>query len=155
MLAGDPAGEVMVPGVFRRSIEHRQDKVPLLVNHNRERVLGYSQRFDDTDAELVGQFRVNEGDEGDRLLDDLQRRYYSGLSVGFVPVKVDRGRDGVRELREAKLVEVSLVGIPAYEGAAVLAVRNAQDLDALLAPFLAKPSVNLDPIPPIMYRAPR
>lgn len=151
-LAGDPAGERFTAGAFHRSIEHRGDKIPLLDNHIRERVMGYSQRFDETETELVGTFRINEGADGDRLLEDLSHGYYSGMSVGFLSMKSGRGDDGAREIREGKLVEVSLVGIPAYEGAAVLAVRNAQDLNALLAPFQTRPTVNLDPIPPLPYR---
>lgn len=151
-LAGDPAGERFTAGAFRRSIEHRADKIPLLDNHNRDRVMGYSRTFDDTDTELVGTWKVNDGDEGDRLLDDLHHGYYSGMSVGFVPIRTGRGDDGVKEVREAKLVEVSTVGIPAYEGAALLAVRNGQDLSALLQPFRNRPDVNLAPIPPLPYR---
>lgn len=147
LLAGDPAGERFLPGAFRRSIEHRGDKIPLLANHDTQRVMGYSTGFEDGTDELVGSFKVNAGDGGDGLLDELRNGYYSGLSVGFVPIRTGRGGDGVKEIREAKLVEVSTVGVPAYEGAALLSVRNAQALDALLVPFLARPDVNLDPIP--------
>lgn len=152
-LAGDPAGERIMAGTFRRSIEHRADRIPLLANHGRDRVLGYSVGFDDGADGLVGRFRINEGADGDRALEDVQHGYYAGMSVGYVELKVGRGADGVREVREGKLVEVSLVGIPAYEGAAVLAVRNAQDVDALLAPFRNRPDVNLAPIPPLAYRS--
>jgi len=73
------------------------------------------------------------------------------LSVGFQALTATRGADGVREVKEGRLVEVSVVALPAYAGAAVLAVRNAQDLDALLAPFLNRPQVNLDPVAPLGY----
>lgn len=63
-----------------------------------------------------------------------------------------RSADGAREIAEAKLVEVSLVAIPAYEGSGLLAVRNAQSLDDLLAPFANRPDVNLSPMPHIGYR---
>jgi hypothetical protein len=147
LLTSDPAGERFVPGAFARSIAHRGSKVPLLANHETERVMGYSTSFDDGDDALVGTFRVNDGDQGDALLADLRNGYYSGLSVGFVPLRSRRADDGVREHTEAKLVEVSTVGVPAYEGAGLLAVRSAQSLDDLLAPFLARPDVNLQPIP--------
>jgi phage head maturation protease len=71
------------------------------------------------------------------------------MSVGFKPLRHERGDDGVREVVEAMLVEVSVVGVPAYEGAAMLAVRSAQSLDDLLAPFANRPAVNLSPIPPL------
>ena len=79
----------------------------------------------------------------------LRQGYFGGMSVGFQPLVVTRGADGVREIREAKLVEVSVVGMPAYEGAGIVAVREAQNFDDLLAPFRNPPAVNLDPIRPL------
>jgi len=145
-LTPDPAGEVMMRGVFKRSLHHRQDKVPLLRNHNTDTTLGWSTRFTDTDDGLEATFKINDGDAGDALLDDMQRRYLTGMSVGYKPIKVTRGEGGVQQVVEARLVEVSMVGIPAYEGAGMIAVRNAQDLSVLLAPFVNRPDVNLTPI---------
>ena len=79
---------------------------------------------------------------GDEALEEARDGYLPGMSVGFVPVQHRRGRDGVREIVEARLLEVSLVPIPAYEGARVLAVREAAagvefaPLDVDLAPIL-------------------
>ena len=113
------------------------------------RLLGRSRRLTETEEGLVGEFVVNEGPRGDTLLEDARGGYLEGLSVGFSPLRHERGDDGVREVVEARLVEVSMVGIPAYEGAAVMAVRNAQSLDELLAPFANRPAVDLSPIPPL------
>src|SRR5580765_1320500 len=85
LLTPDPKGERIMPGAFRRSIDHRQDRIPLLVGHGRERIMGRSRSFADSATELVGTFAVNAGDEGDRVLEDLRNGYYGGLSVGFVP----------------------------------------------------------------------
>jgi len=146
---GDPAGEVVRRGALKRSLHHRQDKIPLLRNHDRERTLGWSRSFIETDIGVEGVFRVNDGPPGDELLDELRHGYLRGMSIGYQPVRVGRGDGGVKEILEGRLVEVSMVGIPAYEGAAMLSVRNAQDIDAILAPFLARPEVNLTPIPPV------
>lgn len=150
-LTPDPAGERILRGAFTRSVRHRGDKVPFLRTHDHSRVMGRSRRFEDTDGGLVGTFAVNAGDDGDVFLEDLRNGYYAGLSIGFTSLVADRGAGGVREIREGKLVEVSAVGVPAYEGAALLAVRSAQDLSALLAPFANRPDVNLAPIPPIVH----
>jgi HK97 family phage prohead protease len=145
-LTPDPAGEVMMRGAFKRSLHHRQDRVPLLRNHNIDVTLGWSTRFTETDTGLEATFKVNDGEQGDALLDDMQMRYVTGMSVGYKPIKVTRGEGGVQQVVEARLVEVSMVGIPAYEGAGMIAVRNAQDLTVLLAPFTNRPDVNLTPI---------
>jgi uncharacterized protein len=148
-LVPDPAGERIVRGAFARSIQHRGDKVPLFLEHNHKRQLGQSLGFAEESAGLVGTFRVDESPDGDDLLDAFRHQYVRKFSVGFQPVQAPVGADGVREVREARLVEVSAVALAAYEGAGVLAVRNGQDLDALLAPFRNRPAVNLAPIPPV------
>lgn len=145
-------GERIRRGAFARSISHhRRAGIPLLRNHDLTTVMGYSQSFADEDDGLVGTFRINEGDQGDALLTDVRNGYLNGLSVGFQTVQSARASDGVREVTEARLVEVSMVGLPAYEGAGMLAVRNAQSLDDILAPFLNRPDVNLDPLPAILF----
>jgi HK97 family phage prohead protease len=151
-LTPDPNGERIRRGAFARSIAHRETRIPLLRRHDQSLRLGVSRRFDDGAEGLVGEFVVNHGDEGDRLLEDCRDGYLGAMSAGWLGLDARRADDGVREVTEAKLVEVSLVAVPAYEGAGLLAVRNAQSLDDLLAPFRARPDVNLDPIPPLAYR---
>jgi HK97 family phage prohead protease len=152
-----PGGERVIRGAFKRSIQHKGGKIPLACAHDPRMVMGYSQEWEETPEGLLGSFRVNEGEKGTQLLEDVRNGYYPSMSVGFEATRdgVHRAPDGVREVREAKLVEVSLCGIPAYDGAAVLAVRSAQDLDSLLAPFQNIPKWDLDPLPPLVYRPQR
>jgi Escherichia/Staphylococcus phage prohead protease len=147
----DPAGERIRRGAFSRSIAHRGTSIPLLRNHDVERRMGTSRVFRETDDGLVGEFVVNDGEPGDALLLELRQGYLAGLSVGFTRLRSERAADGARDVTEAKLVEVSTVGVPAYEGAAVLSVRSAQNLDELLAPFRNPPVVDLSPIPPLVF----
>jgi HK97 family phage prohead protease len=148
----DPSGERIRRGAFARSIQHRGAKVPLLRSHDREVRYGVSRSFAEDAAGLLGEFVVNHGDQGDQLLEECRDGYLAAMSAGWLPLDARRGADGVREITEAKLVEVSLVAVPAYEGATMLAMRSASDLDAMLAPFRARPDVNLAPVPPIVYR---
>lgn len=149
-LTPDPLGERCIRGCFARSIAARGSKVPLLRGHDSGRRYGLSQSFVEDPEGLQGVFRVNDGEAGDDLLADCRNGYLAGMSCGFQPVDVKRGADGVREVREAKLVEVSLVGVPAYEGAAMLAVRQAQPV---MPAFPPRPDVNLEPIAPLAYRS--
>jgi len=133
---------------FARSIEHRGDKVPLFLNHDMSHMVGRSLRWADDMAGLVGVFKVREGDEGDRILSEVEDGFLPALSVGFEPIRHTRGADGATEHQEARLVEVSLVTVGAYAGAAVTGVRAAQPArEQLLAPFLNPPQINLAPIP--------
>jgi len=151
----DPRGERICRGAFAKSIAQRETKIKLLRNHDQAHVLGLSRRWTEGAEGLMGEFSVRSGELGDSLLEDLAGGYMEHLSVGFEPLVITRGADGAGEVREGRLWEVSVVPFPAFEGAAVLAVRrarSAEDLDALLAPFRARPDVNLAPLPPILYR---
>jgi phage head maturation protease len=68
------------------------------------------------------------------------------FSVGFLPKRETRGADGAREVIEAQLHEVSLVPIGAYDGARVLAVRDAQPSRPAVSPLSAMPTVDLAPL---------
>jgi uncharacterized protein len=148
-LVPDPGGERIIRGAFAKSIRQRADKIPLHDNHGTDRRLGISRSFTDDDDGLVGLFGVFDGDRGDAFLTEAKQGYFGGMSVGFQPLVATRGPDGVREIREAKLVEVSVVGMPAYAGAELIATRTAENFDDLLAPFRNPPAVNLEPIRPL------
>jgi HK97 family phage prohead protease len=104
-----------------------------------------STEWSDDDDGLVGAFRIKAGATGDETLADVRGGFLPAMSVGFRPLVVGRGNDGAALVREGKLLEVSLCAVGAYEGAEVLAVRVAHDLDALLAPFANPPAVDLTP----------
>jgi len=148
-LGPHPDGELIRRGAFRRSLGQHKE-IPLLRNHDTDRRLGRSTRFVEGDTGLEGTFLVNQGAPGDDLLAELRDGYLTGMSVGFRTMKTVRGDRGVREVVEAALVEVSMVGIPAYAGATLLAVRSADPL----AGFAPRPAVNLDPIP-LVWHTPR
>jgi HK97 family phage prohead protease len=141
-----PAGERIKRGCFAKSITERGTRIPLCRNHNHERAYGMSKRWVDGPENLEAVFGVRANAEGDQLLEDANDGYLPALSVGFVPVIAKRAPDGVLEVREAKLMEVSVLLIGAYEGSRVLAVRSAQSVEDLLAPFRNPPHVDLSPV---------
>jgi hypothetical protein len=124
-LVPDPAGERIIRGAFAKSLRQRADKIFLFRGHDHGRAVARSTSFDDGDAGLVGVFHARPSSVGDETLEEARDGYLPGMSVGFRNVQLRRGDDGVREVVEAALLEVSLVTIPAYEGARVLAVRDA------------------------------
>jgi uncharacterized protein len=145
-VTGDPAGERIMRGAFAKSIAQVGNKVRLFVGHeNRGASIGHATAWVDDPAGLSATFAVAPSRRGDDALDDARNDAFGGLSVAFHALQQKRGADGVREVREARLMEVSLVGVPAYPGARVLAVRSAE-LDTLLAPFANRPAVDLSPI---------
>jgi HK97 family phage prohead protease len=149
-LTGDPRGERLVRGCFRASINQRGARIPLCVGHNHGRAaVGLSTAWQEDGDGLRGVFAVRPDDEGDKVLADVRDGYLPAMSVGFAPIpsRSRRASDGALEHTEAALKEVSLVVVGAYDGARVLEVRSAQNLDDLLAPFRNPPAVDLSPLP--------
>lgn len=118
--------EVFRHGAFAQTIEQRAERVKFLLNHNRQALpLGRALSLREDAAGLVGEFRVSATRAGDEALELIRDGALDGLSVGFVPVK-DRGtpESGFVERLESKLIEVSGVAFPAYEGALIAGVRH-------------------------------
>ena len=148
-LVADPGGEELARGAFTKSITERATRIPLFLNHDHGTIYGFSRSWEDTATELTGVFGVREGAAGDQLLADARDGYWPGMSIDFQHLQARRSSDGVVRVREAKLLGVSLVTIPAYEAAQVLATRAAQpqrvDVAALFGPA---PTVDLSPFTP-------
>lgn len=113
-------------GAFARTIAERGGKVKLLVNHDRGarlpigRAVELVERVDG----LHGSFAVANTRDGDESLELVRSGVVDSFSIGFRPIR-DRQRAGVTVRTEVALYEVSLVGFPAYEGAAIAGVRFA------------------------------
>ena len=148
LYAGDPIGERIMRHAFTRSIEHRGTRIPLCINHDHSNVVGMSREWRDDADGLTGIFAFRNDQYGERAIADVDGGYLQSLSVGFLPIDRKRADDGVLEVREARLVEVSLVIMGAYDGAEVLAARMAQQAAELLAPFDNPPAL------PIPFAAP-
>ena len=145
----DPAGERIMRGAFDKSIGQVGTKVRLFVGHdNRGAAIGHATSWVNEPAGLSATFAIAPSRRGDEALEDARAEMFGGLSVGFLPLQQKRGADGVREVREARLMEVSLVGVPAYESARVVAVRR-RTIDEWLVPFINRPDVNLSPTPAV------
>ena len=123
----DSFGDILEAGCFIPiPIRAGRPDVLLLRDHKREKVIGGFTRIEQEGRSLVV--------EGELLLDVadaretyslLKRGFLSGLSVGFSidPNGVKYEKDERRRIRKGKLREISIVGMPANEGARITAVK--------------------------------
>jgi uncharacterized protein len=143
-LTADPKGERFVRGALTRSVQQKGDRIKLFSNHRHEKAIGTAIGWKPGHADgCWGSFRISTRPDGDELLADVADGLLDAFSVGFRPVRERRSDDGVREVLEAELHEVSLVPIGAYDGARVLATRAP----APRFEIPVMPPVNLAPIP--------
>jgi len=140
-----PFTERIMPGAFKKSLKSKNN-VRMYLNHDSSMLLATTR---------AKTLRLNEDDRGLRVEADLpdtqvardlatlmRRGDVDSMSFGFsVPAKGDNWSDDgmVRELREVRLYEVSVVtGFPAYAATSaqvrsydILAQRTALDVDQL------------------------
>jgi hypothetical protein len=148
-LTPDPNGERFRPGSLNRTLGDRdRQRRPVLLfrNHNHEKAVGKSLSWENRDNGCWMQFRIGSGLDGDAILTEVTEGLLDAFSVGFIPVRHARGDDGAREVVEAKLHEVSITPIGAYDGARVLAVRKPAEPVSTIPPLPPMPKVDLSPV---------
>ena len=118
----DNGGDVVRSGAFRRSLQ-RQGGVPLLWQHRAGAVIGQIEqiREDRRGLRVIGTI---EGHGRAREVAALLRgKRVDGLSFGYRVREAER-RDGVRELLDLDLLEVSVVQRPMQPSARIHALET-------------------------------
>lgn len=139
---GLPFRECIIPGAFKRSLD-RGDDVFLLVNHDTDelplarRSSGTLTVSEDNTGLLVEAVLDPKNPRAAELASALERGDVDKMSFAFTvaPDGQTRTKDGLRELRDLNLFEVSVVTWPAYSDTTV-GLRSADD--DLAARWLAK-----------------
>jgi HK97 family phage prohead protease len=93
--------------------------VALLVEHDRNRAVGYGLSLDEHDGGLFATFTVPPGAAGDAALADAASGLRAGLSVGAEVQASTRNGAGALQVSASLLREVSLVAVPAWDTARV------------------------------------
>lgn len=139
-----PFTETIAPGAFSRTLKSRNN-VRMLLNHNSEKVLastrGKTLRLSEDSKGLLAEADLPPTTVGRDLSVLMQRGDVDSMSFGFT---VPRGGDSwsedgsTRELRQVRLIEVSVVTFPAYPATSasvravdMLADKTGEDAEAL------------------------
>lgn len=124
--------DVILPGAFTASLEEWAAKnkfPPVLWNHNDGEPIGvYTKLYEDDRGLYV---------EGKLLIDDVPRAKSThallkagaidGLSIGYITRKANKQTNGIRELVELGLSEISIVTKPANERTLITSVKSKLD----------------------------
>lgn len=133
-----PGGERFARGAFKRNLKSQAGRLPKLFrHHDHSQAIGTVVDMRDTDEGVLASWRVADTPAGNAALQEVREGVLDALSVGFQAVR-EEPVAGVREIREARLLEVSLTPVPAYDGAVVLSLRSA-------SPVLVSPRPEIDP----------
>lgn len=126
-----PFIETLRPGVFAKSVRQAAKSLPLHIMHRHNEVpVGKASGWEDTPEGLYGDFIFDTRSDAQEAARLAEEGLLSSLSVGFLPMephgsKWDHsGPKAHVERIEARLLETSLVSVPVYADAGVLAMRS-------------------------------
>ena len=130
---GEPYLEQFAAGAFRKAVRS-PSRTLLQREHRADIPIAQAIELREDADYLIGTWRLPETDDGDEVLEVLERDTPAGASVGFVPGDKPEDSpliDGIVTRRYVKhLREVSLTNQPAYTGTKVLALRSVSRVAA-------------------------
>lgn len=140
----DAHGTAMAPGAFKRTLKGREDRIPVLWQHNPDWPVGrHASIKEDGTGLRVDVEVIDDGAEGSVLLKRLRGGVPLSMSFGFQtkqdrPATKDDGLnlngwklDDVRVITEVKYWESSAVTFPSNENAVIDNVRSQLEADGL------------------------
>lgn len=106
---------------FEKGAVDTNSHVKLFRDHNE--IIGVVTELQDSDEGLLVRAKISETVLGNETLELVKDGAIRSFSVGFIPVK-NRTEGNITIRTKVDLKEVSLVPFPAYDNAAILAVRE-------------------------------
>jgi len=119
----DLGGDLILPGAFTKTIQERGSEVPLLWQHNPKEPIGTLTLIDSPAALNVKGQLLLDLPEAKKAYILLKAKVIKGLSIGFDTIK-DTIENGVRQLKEVRLWEGSIVTFPMNESAMVTGIKS-------------------------------
>lgn len=125
----DHGGDRILPGAFKASLAQNGHKVPLYVEHNHQR--GYlpigtaTLEEDDHGLKTLGFPLVDDVPAAKSAMALMRAGALKGMSIGYVAKDAKRDqKSGVRSIKTADILEVSVVGFGMNPAAVVTAVKS-------------------------------
>jgi HK97 family phage prohead protease len=119
----DAQGDTVMPGAFSKTLAEKGSEIVVLSQHDPSNAIGKASLQDSPEALLVeGQLELELPSARDEYV-RLKSGLVTGISIGFV-TRDARFEQGVRQLLDLDLWEVSLVTFPACEPARVTDVKH-------------------------------
>lgn len=127
----DQGGDVVERGAFTKTLSESGRRVPMLWQHDHSMPIG-KIRLEDSEKGLMAYGELDlDIPEGQRAYSGLSKGYVKGLSIGYSTVRSKMRPDGVRQLLEVKLWEVSVVTFPMNELATVATTKSSDEDDVV------------------------
>lgn len=127
----DLGGDIVHPGAFAKTLAERGGQVKFLWQHDPGEPIGKVLEMREDTKGLYVKAVVSDTQRGRDALALMKDNAIDGLSIGYDPIKggLDYAKDAdgntIRNLREVKLWEFSLVTFPMNEASTVTSLKSA------------------------------
>lgn len=122
----DQGGDVVLPGAYTKTLQEQGLTRPMLWQHKTDVPIGDLTLDDRPDGLWCKGQLLMELPEAQKAYLLIKARIVKGLSIGFEAVK-ESVQGGVRQLKEIKLYEGSIVTFPMNEAALITSVKAARE----------------------------
>lgn len=123
----DSQNDIMNKGAFKNAENH---KIKLLWQHDVTKPIGIITLLEEDEYGLKIEAEINNRiTNGKEATELIKQRAVCGLSVGFTINESDYDKKGARVIKEANLMEVSIVTFPANNEARINHIRHHDNKD--------------------------
>lgn len=132
----DSYNERVLPGAFKGSIEEhkrRGSRIKMLWQHRQDVPIGIWRSAAEDSKGLLLEGQINlKTDAGRNAYEHIMAGDVDSLSIGYREIKARQASDGVRDLIELDLFEVSPVTFPANRSATISGAKSQAEIEQIL-----------------------
>lgn len=127
----DSYGTRTIKGSFKKSLKESMP-IPMLWNHNPDEVIGqWESGYEDAKGLFVKGYLNKDIARAAEVYSNYKKKILKGLSIGARLIKGEDSEDGIYDLKELALMEISPVTFAANPEAMVEMVRSAENYHKL------------------------
>lgn len=134
----DQGGDLIIKGAFSKTLKEAGGRVKVLWQHSEP--IGRPISMEEDDKGLFVKAKISKTRLGDEALELMADGVIDRMSIGYrIPEgKSEYNSDGIRLIRELKLLEFSVVTFPMNEAAVITDVKRVRDMMSVSHNFSQK-----------------
>tara|TARA_R100001440_G_scaffold23186_2_gene37801 strand:- start:95 stop:784 length:690 start_codon:yes stop_codon:yes gene_type:complete len=130
----DSDNDIIRKGSYRKTITENGQRVKYLYQHDMDKPLGKMSLLEEDDKGLIFESKVAKTTLGKDVIELIKSGVITENSVGILPIQKEMV-DGVRNITEVKLYEISAVTLAANDQAVIMDVKGNYDKDKILSRY--------------------
>jgi HK97 family phage prohead protease len=130
----DSDNDIIRKGSYRKTISENGQRVKYLYQHDMDKPLGKMSMLEEDDKGLIFESKIAKTTLGKDVIELIKSGVITENSVGILPIQKEMV-DGVRNITEVKLYEISAVTLAANDQAVIMDVKGNYDKEKILSRY--------------------